>query len=60
MAERKEKRNSNEQSSEVVQRLTTAKLSSYPPHDRWDDWVEFDAKSWPKKVERRYSLVPTT
>ena len=33
---------------------------SYPPHDRWDDWVEFDAKSWPKKVERRYSLVPTT
>ena len=35
-------------------------LSSYPPHDRWDDWVEFDAKSWPKKVERRYSLVPTT
>src|ERR1044071_2107211 len=36
------------------------KLSSYPPYERWDDWVEYDAKSWPKKVERRYSLVPTT
>ena len=37
-----------------------SRLASYPPHDRWDDWVEFDARSWPKKVERRYSLVPTT
>jgi len=35
-------------------------LASYPPPDRWDDWTEYDAKSWPKKVERRYSLVPTT
>ncbi len=39
---------------------TASKLSSYPPYERWDDWVEYDAKSWPKKVERRYSLVPTT
>ncbi len=39
---------------------TAPKLSSYPPYERWDDWVEYDAKSWPKKVERRYSLVPTT
>src|SRR5215211_2330019 len=37
-----------------------SRLSSYPPYERWDDWVEYDAKSWPKKVERRYSLVPTT
>ncbi|HWO01234.1 MAG TPA: molybdopterin-dependent oxidoreductase [Blastocatellia bacterium] len=36
------------------------RLSSYPPYERWDDWIEFDARSWPKKVERRYSLVPTT
>jgi anaerobic selenocysteine-containing dehydrogenase len=39
---------------------TASKLSNYPPYERWDDWVEYDAKSWPKKVERRYSLVPTT
>src|SRR6267142_7099299 len=38
----------------------SSRLASYPPHERWDDWVEFDARSWPKKVERRYSLVPTT
>ncbi|MFY9610015.1 MAG: molybdopterin-dependent oxidoreductase [Blastocatellia bacterium] len=37
-----------------------SRLASYPPYERWDDWVEFDARSWPKKVERRYSLVPTT
>lgn len=35
-------------------------LSSFPPMDQWDDWVEHDAAAWPKKVERRYMLVPTT
>src|SRR5574341_2331061 len=34
-------------------------LSSYPPPDRWDDWVEFDPRSWPRRVTRRYMLVPT-
>ncbi len=34
-------------------------LSSAPPPERWDDWVEYDAASWPRKVERRYALVPT-
>jgi anaerobic selenocysteine-containing dehydrogenase len=34
-------------------------MSSYPPSDNWDDWVEWDAKAWPKKVARNYSLVPT-
>src|SRR5262245_47387418 len=38
----------------------SSRLSSYPPYERWDDWVEYDAKSWPRKVEKRYSLVPTT
>ena len=35
-------------------------LTNYPPPDRWDDWVEYDAKAWPEKVENRYRLVPTT
>lgn len=35
------------------------RLSQYPPPDRWDDWVEWDSKAWPKKVARRYTLVPT-
>ncbi len=34
-------------------------LVSYPPVERWDDWEEFDAKAWPKKVRRNYSLIPT-
>src|ERR1044071_9375303 len=39
---------------------TSSKLKSYPPYEKWDNWTEFDAKAWPKKVERRYSLIPTT
>ncbi len=35
-------------------------LESFPPRDQWDDWKEYDGKSWPKKVEKRYMLVPTT
>ena len=35
-------------------------LASHPPHDRWHDWTELDAKSWPDKVERNYTIVPTT
>ena len=58
MPEKKE--TSNEELSEVAQPLRTPRLASYPPYERWADWVEFDSRSWPKKVERRYSLVPTT
>ena len=35
-------------------------LASYPPRERWNDWVELDSKSWPERVEKRYMLVPTT
>jgi anaerobic selenocysteine-containing dehydrogenase len=35
-------------------------LESFPPFERWDDWTEYDAKAWPRKVEKRYVLVPTT
>ncbi len=35
-------------------------LAAYPPKERWNDWVELDAKAWPRRVERRYMLVPTT
>ncbi len=35
-------------------------LASFPPKERWDDWVELDSKAWPERVERRYLLVPTT
>ena len=35
-------------------------LASFPPKERWDDWVELDSKAWPERDERRYMLVPTT
>ena len=35
-------------------------LAAFPPKERWDDWVELDSKSWPRRVEKRYVLVPTT
>lgn len=35
-------------------------LASFPPKERWTDWVELDSKAWPERVEKRYLLVPTT
>ena len=34
-------------------------LKSFPPPEKWDDWTEYDAKAWPRKVEKHYRLVPT-
>ncbi len=38
----------------------TSGLSSYPPPEKWDDWVEFEPRAWPEKREHHYMLVPTT
>jgi len=35
-------------------------LRKYPPHEQWHDWTELDARAWPDRVERHYTLVPTT
>jgi anaerobic selenocysteine-containing dehydrogenase len=44
----------------TIDRLTPGSaLQSYPPPERWDDWREYDVKAWPRRVERRYMLVPT-
>ncbi len=34
-------------------------LASYPPVERWDDWEEYDPAAWPRRIKRRYSLIPT-
>jgi anaerobic selenocysteine-containing dehydrogenase len=34
-------------------------LASYPPVARWENWEEYDPVAWPRKVKRRYSLIPT-
>jgi anaerobic selenocysteine-containing dehydrogenase len=41
------------------ERFQVTPLENFPPPEKWDDWVEWDAKAWPRKVERRYSLIPT-
>jgi anaerobic selenocysteine-containing dehydrogenase len=40
--------------------LSVTPLESFPPVDAWDDWTEYDPGAWPVKVEKRYTLVPTT
>jgi len=35
-------------------------LAAFPPKERWDEWKELDSSAWPRRVERRYMLVPTT
>ena len=40
--------------------MSVTPLASFPPMAQWDDWIENDAQAWPKKVERHYTLVPTT
>src|SRR5690349_9187545 len=40
--------------------MSVTPLASFPPPSQWDDWMEYDAQAWPKRVERRYTLVPTT
>ncbi|MCE9594269.1 MAG: molybdopterin-dependent oxidoreductase [Planctomycetes bacterium] len=40
--------------------MTVTPLESFPPMEKWDDWVEYESTSWPKRVEKRYMLVPTT
>lgn len=44
-----------------VPRLTPpGTLTSYPPAEKWDDWVEFEATSWPRRDVKHYTVVPTT
>ncbi|HBH07517.1 MAG TPA: formate dehydrogenase [Flavobacteriales bacterium] len=35
-------------------------LTDYPPPEKWDNWEEYEAKGWAKKVKKSYSIVPTT
>lgn len=35
-------------------------LTRYPSPDQWDSWIEYDAEAWPQRVEREYTIVPTT
>ncbi|HWW95451.1 MAG TPA: molybdopterin-dependent oxidoreductase, partial [Vicinamibacteria bacterium] len=44
----------------TIERLSPGSgLQPYPPPEKWDDWREYDPRQWPRRVERRYQLVPT-
>ena len=51
--------NSHEQFAPNGEQMTVRDLASCPPPERWQDWMEYDAKAWPRKVERHYELIPT-
>ena len=50
----------HEEESELESLTEPGQLEDYPPPEQWDDWVEYDAKRWPEKVKKHYSIVPTT
>jgi len=33
---------------------------NFPPPEKWDNWVEYDPKAWPRKKKTTYQIVPTT
>ncbi len=49
-----------EQVHPLTVRQEDGRLAQYPPPSQWDDWVEWDGKQWPRRVARRYMLIPTT
>ena len=32
--------------------MEEGKLAQFPPPEKWDDWVEYEAKAWPKKEKK--------
>lgn len=35
-------------------------LRKYPSPENWHNHTELDAQAWPKRIEKKYSLIPTT
>ena len=46
--------------AEIPRLVPGSDLTSYPPPELWDDWVEWDAKAWPERKQNRFRLIPTT
>ncbi len=44
----------------LLDRMTETDLDKFPPMEKWDHWEEYEAKSWPKKEKKAYTIVPTT
>src|SRR5216117_1087669 len=46
--------------TQLPEGMTVTPLEAAPPPERWDDWVEYDPKAWPRRVEKHFAVVPTT
>lgn len=46
--------------AELPRMTEPGKLTNYPPPDQWDDWVEYESKSWPRRDAKHYMVVPTS
>lgn len=46
--------------AEIPRITEPGKLTSYPPPEQWDNWEEYEAKGWSKRMKKNYSIVPTT
>ncbi len=57
--ERMLRRLSGKASLEIPPMPQRGPLSLFPSVDRWDDWEEYEATAWPRRVKRSYTLVPT-
>lgn len=43
----------------TLDRMTETSLENFPPMEKWDHWEEYEAKSWPEKEIKTYTIVPT-
>lgn len=49
------------QEDEALERIAAnGQLTKYPPIEKWNDWTEYEAKAWPRREKKNYTLVPTT
>ncbi len=53
--------NLHQETETPLDRLTEpGHLTNFPPPEKWDDWVEYEAKDWPRLSKKHYTIVPTT
>ncbi len=53
--------NLHEEKESPTSRLAPgSELQQFPPMEQWDNWTEYEAKSWPRIKKRNYMIVPTT
>ena len=43
----------------TLERMTETSLENFPPIEQWDHWEEYEAKAWPRKEKKTYTIVPT-